>query len=38
MKTDVGREMAAVRTERLRLMQEWWADEVGSAAGNSPQA
>ncbi|KAI9900404.1 hypothetical protein N3K66_004666 [Trichothecium roseum] len=38
MKTDVGREMAGVRTERLRLMQEWWADEVGSATGNSPQA
>ena len=29
MKTDVGREMARVRTERIRTMQGWWRDEVG---------
>ncbi|KAL6808833.1 hypothetical protein GGI42DRAFT_223286 [Trichoderma sp. SZMC 28013] len=28
MKTDVGREMARERTERLRLMQEWWKQET----------
>ncbi|KAL7944210.1 hypothetical protein V8C42DRAFT_83545 [Trichoderma barbatum] len=28
MKTDVGREMARERTERLRLMQEWWRQET----------
>ncbi|KAL7912581.1 hypothetical protein GGI35DRAFT_256208 [Trichoderma velutinum] len=28
MKTDVGREMARERTERLRLMQEWWQQET----------
>ncbi|EHK24279.1 uncharacterized protein TRIVIDRAFT_110651 [Trichoderma virens Gv29-8] len=28
MKTDVGREMARERTERMRLMQEWWRQET----------
>ncbi|KAM6480399.1 hypothetical protein HDV62DRAFT_366291 [Trichoderma sp. SZMC 28011] len=28
MKTGVGREMARERTERLRLMQEWWKQET----------
>jgi uncharacterized protein len=28
MKTDKGRSMARERTERLRRMQEWWADET----------
>ncbi|KAL6810426.1 hypothetical protein J3E69DRAFT_175290 [Trichoderma sp. SZMC 28015] len=28
MKTDVGRKMARERTERLRLMQEWWKQET----------
>ncbi|PNP54582.1 hypothetical protein THARTR1_05139 [Trichoderma harzianum] len=28
MKTDVGRGMARERTERLRLMQEWWQQET----------
>ncbi|KKP05164.1 hypothetical protein THAR02_02759 [Trichoderma harzianum] len=28
MKTDMGREMARERTERLRLMQEWWKQET----------
>ncbi|KAL6699149.1 hypothetical protein J3F84DRAFT_365061 [Trichoderma pleuroticola] len=28
MKTDVGRAMARERTERLRLMQEWWKQET----------
>lgn len=27
MKTQAGREMARVRTERLRLFREWWDDE-----------
>ncbi|CAM1500719.1 Fc.00g098810.m01.CDS01 [Cosmosporella sp. VM-42] len=29
MKTDVGRELARVRTERIRKMMEWWALETG---------
>ncbi|RYO81635.1 hypothetical protein DL766_003815 [Monosporascus sp. MC13-8B] len=28
MKTDVGRRLAKERTDRLRLMQEWWAAET----------
>lgn len=28
MKTHVGREMARERTERMRLMQEWWRQET----------
>jgi uncharacterized protein len=29
MKTAVGRELARVRGERLRVFQGWWRDEVG---------
>lgn len=29
MKTDVGRAMARERTERMRLMREWWLQETG---------
>ncbi|KAK4243959.1 hypothetical protein C7999DRAFT_35702 [Corynascus novoguineensis] len=29
MKTDVGRELARVRTERLMTFRGWWAEEVG---------
>lgn len=28
MKTDLGRQMARERTERIRLMQEWWRQET----------
>ena len=28
MKTDLGRQLARERTERLRLMQEWWRQET----------
>ncbi|KAK3325667.1 hypothetical protein B0H66DRAFT_134290 [Apodospora peruviana] len=28
IKTDVGRELARERTERLRVFKEWWGDEV----------
>lgn len=31
MKTETGREMAKVRTARLREFQEWWADEMKDA-------
>lgn len=31
MKTDAGREMARVRTERLRLFKSWWEEETGEA-------
>jgi len=29
MKTDVGRQMAKVRTERLWAFSGWWNDEIG---------
>lgn len=29
MKTDVGRRLARVRTERLRVFRAWWMEEVG---------
>ncbi|GAB1191967.1 hypothetical protein APSETT444_001151 [Aspergillus pseudonomiae] len=32
MKTETGREMARVRTARLKEFQEWWADELNDAA------
>ena len=32
-KTDVGRELARERTERLRVFQGWWREEVGFAEG-----
>ncbi|KAI1433264.1 hydrolase [Xylaria sp. CBS 124048] len=28
IKTDAGRQLAKQRTDRLRLMQQWWADET----------
>lgn len=32
MKTETGREMAKVRTARLKEFREWWADEMNEAA------
>lgn len=32
MKTDLGRELAVERTKRIRLMQQWWAEETGEPA------
>ena len=29
MKTKTGKQMAGVRTERLRMFREWWREEVG---------
>jgi uncharacterized protein len=37
MKTDVGRQLAKERTERLILFQKWWAEETAFAA-TSPLA
>ncbi|KAL4802717.1 hypothetical protein BDV18DRAFT_146404 [Aspergillus unguis] len=31
MKTETGRRMARVRTERLRVFKEWWEDEIAEA-------
>jgi uncharacterized protein len=32
MKTATGKEMARARTERLRMFQEWWAEETTDAS------
>lgn len=32
IKTDVGRELARERTERLRVFKEWWGQEVAFVA------
>ena len=29
MKTDVGKEVARVRGERLRVFRKWWVEEAG---------
>jgi HD superfamily phosphodiesterase len=28
MKTETGKEMARVRTERLRIFRSWWEEEI----------
>lgn len=33
MKTESGREMARVRTERLRVFKGWWEEETGVGSG-----
>lgn len=33
MKTEIGRTMARERTERLKMMQRWWADETAAING-----
>lgn len=35
MKTDVGRQLARERTERLVLFQKWWAEETAFAASSA---
>jgi len=35
MKTDAGRQMAKERTERLRLFESWWTDEISVVEGAS---
>ncbi|KAI1819441.1 hydrolase [Xylaria intraflava] len=35
IKTDVGRKLAKERTERLRLMRQWWVDET-DGVDNAP--
>ncbi|KAI9812237.1 MAG: hypothetical protein M1832_000469 [Thelocarpon impressellum] len=35
MKTETGREMARVRTERVRAFAEWWDDEVGPSSSQN---
>lgn len=31
MKTEAGKKLARVRTERIQIMQTWWKDETGTA-------
>jgi hypothetical protein len=33
MKTETGRGMARVRTERLGVFRGWWEEEMGVATG-----
>ncbi|KAJ5115464.1 hypothetical protein NUU61_001223 [Penicillium alfredii] len=35
MKTETGRQMARVRTERLRIFRGWWEEEMGMSAGST---
>jgi uncharacterized protein len=35
MKTDVGRQLAKERTDRLILFQQWWAEETAFAASSA---
>lgn len=35
MKTEEGRRLASVRTERLRIFRGWWEEEVWLAGGET---
>ena len=34
MKTETGKKMARVRTDRLQLFRSWWEEEIKDSAGN----
>ncbi|KAI1396417.1 hypothetical protein F4819DRAFT_134672 [Hypoxylon fuscum] len=38
MKTDVGRELAKARTERMQEFLKWWDEEAAFSSGSSPLA